>query len=188
MARTQRFCESRGRALALQTSRMRSRPVYLGVTLIELLFSLALLAVLASLSAPGFRVSLRASAVRSASFELLAGLQQARAHSILQSRPGLLCPADSSGSCLPAGSSAGGWRSFLESGASREALAGQELPRGVWLRATRSPIHFWPSAFAASTGTLTICDSQGLAPPRAIVISQGGRARLASGAADACGA
>jgi type IV fimbrial biogenesis protein FimT len=167
---------------------MRTPPAYLGVTLIELLFSVALLAVLAGLAAPGFRSSLRASAVRSASFELLAGLQQARAHSILQSRPGLLCPADASGNCLPTGATATGWRSFLEAGPGREILAGRELPRGVVLRATRSPIRFWPASFAASTGTLTICDLQRLAPARAIVISQGGRARLAPGAEDACGA
>jgi type IV fimbrial biogenesis protein FimT len=160
----------------------------MGVTLIELVFSLALLAVLAGLAAPGFRSSLRVSAVRSASFELLAGLQQARAVSILQSRPGLLCPADASGSCLPEGVAAPGWRSFLESGAHRETLGGQGLPRGVLLRASRSPIRFWPSSFAASTGTLTICDAQGLAPARAIVVSQAGRARLANVASDACDA
>lgn len=160
----------------------------MGVTLIELLFSVALLAALASLAAPGFRSSLRASAVRSASFELLAGLQQARASSILQSRPGLLCPVDSSGNCLPMGTAATGWRSFIEAGSGREALAGQDLPRGLVLRATRSPIRFWPGSFAASTGTLTICDLQRLAPARAIVISQGGRARLTLRAEDECGA
>jgi Tfp pilus assembly protein FimT len=167
---------------------MRFSHTYMGVTLIELLFCLGLLALLAGLAAPGFRAGLRAAAVRSASVELLAGLQQARAHSILQSRPGLLCPVDSAGACLAPGADAAGWRSFLEAGANREALASRELPRGVVLRATRSPIRFWPNTFAASTGTLTICDSQRLAPARAIVISQAGRARLSPGAEDACGA
>jgi type IV fimbrial biogenesis protein FimT len=157
-----------------------------GVTLIELLFTLALLALLAGLAAPGFKASTRAAALRATSFELLAGLQQVRANSILEGRPGLLCPVDASGTCLPAGSGGSGWRSFLESGSASRHLGGQSLPPGVELRASRSPLRFWPGTRAASTGTLTICDRQGVAEPRAIVLSQNGRARLASANADTC--
>ena len=157
---------------------MRGHRSYLGVTLIELMFSLGLLALLAALAAPGFRASLRAAAIRSATFELLAGLQQARANSIAESRPGLLCPTDAAGNCLAPGSVAAGWRSFIEDGAVRRDLGSQRLPRGVELRSTRSPIRFWPTALAASTGTLTICDELGAAPPRAIVVSQTGRPRV----------
>jgi type IV fimbrial biogenesis protein FimT len=158
----------------------------MGVTLIELMFSLALLALLAGLAAPGFREGQRNAAVRAATFELAVGVQQARANSITGSRPGLLCPADSSGNCLAAGSAATAWRSFLESGASREETGGQSLPRGVVLKATRSPIRFWPSSFAASAGTLTICDETGVAAPRAIVISATGRARVDSAVREDC--
>jgi type IV fimbrial biogenesis protein FimT len=159
-----------------------------GITLLELCFALALLAVLAGLAAPGFRTSLRTAAVRSASFDLLAGLHEIRAVAILQGRVGVFCPAGVglSGDCLPASASAPAWQSFLEEGSARAALAAQDLPRGVEVRATRSPLRFWPHAHAASTGTLTICDVQAVAAPRAIVISQSGRARLAAAAADAC--
>ena len=158
----------------------------MGVTLIELLFSLGLLALLAGLAAPGFRQGLRAAAVRSATFELALGLQQIRANSILESRTGLLCPADSSGNCLASGAEASGWRAFLEDGAIRRPMGGQNLPRGVYLRATRSPIRFWPSSYSASAGTLTICDVQGIAPPRSLVLSAGGRARLSAADAGSC--
>lgn len=157
-----------------------------GVTLLELMFSLGLVALLAGMAAPGFQASLRAGAVRSATFEVALGLQQTRANSIMESRPGLLCPTDSSGNCLAAGSAAAGWRSFLETGASREETGGQNLPRGVVLKATRSPIRFWPSSFAASAGTLTICDESGVAAPRAIVISATGRARVDFVSPEAC--
>lgn len=156
-----------------------------GVTLVELLFCLALLALLAGLAAPGFQASLRAAALRAATFELAAGLSQARASSILESRPALLCATDSSGNCLDSGPGVG-WRSFLEQGSARRELAGQSLPLGVVLRATRSAIHFWPSSAAASAGTLTICDERRLAAPRAIVISITGRARVHTAAPEAC--
>ncbi len=158
----------------------------MGVTLIELLFSLGLLALVAGLAAPGFRSGFRAAAVRSATFELAVGLQQIRANSIVEARNGLLCATDSGGRCLAAGAEAAGWRAFLEDGASRREVGGQNLPLGVTLRATRSPIRFWPSSYAASAGTLTICDGQGVAAPRAIVISATGRARLAMAGTGAC--
>lgn len=159
-----------------------------GITLIELLFSVALLALLAGLAAPGLRASLRAAAVRSATFEVAVGVQQARANSVMESRPGSLCPTDSAGRCLAAGVAATGWRSFIDSGEGSDPLGGQDLPSGVTLRATRSPIRFWPSSFAASTGTLTICDDAGIAAPRAIVISATGRARVDTAAPADCGA
>ena len=60
-----------------------------GVTLIEMVFGLAIVAILAGLATPGFHQSLRASAVRAATYELLAGLQQARGSSIVESQPGI---------------------------------------------------------------------------------------------------
>lgn len=157
-----------------------------GLTLVELLFTLGLLALLAGLAAPGFRASLRAGAVRSATFELAVGLQQIRADAILESRPALLCPTDASGNCLVAGAEGVGWRAFLEDGAVRRDLGGRSLPAGVRLRATRSPVRFWPASFAASAGTLTICDAQSVASPRALVISATGRARQDIGTVEDC--
>jgi type IV fimbrial biogenesis protein FimT len=158
----------------------------LGVTLIELLFTLALLALLAGLAVPGFRATMKASALRASGFELMAGLQQIRANSILEGRAGVLCPVDASGACLPAGGAGSAWRSFLEDGTARRDVGGQRLPPGLELRASRSPLRFWPGTRAASTGTLTICDRQGISEPRAIVLSQNGRARFATVALGTC--
>src|SRR5687767_7798269 len=50
-----------------------------GVTLIELLFGLAIVSILAGLAFPSMRTALRTGSVKSATFELMAGLQQTRA-------------------------------------------------------------------------------------------------------------
>lgn len=152
-----------------------------GATLLELLAGLAIVGVLAGMAAPGFLASWRAAAVRSAAYDLMAGLQQTRANSILESRPGVLCPSNGSG-CLSANVPAGEWQSFLEVGGRPVAARRTVLPAGVSLRASRAPLRFWPAALAASPATLTICDERGVAPARAIVISQSGRARFADGA------
>jgi type IV fimbrial biogenesis protein FimT len=157
-----------------------------GVTLIELSFGLAIVAVIAGLAAPGFRSSLRAAAVRSATFDLLAGLQQTRGNAILESRPLDLCPSDSRGKCLAAGVPTPYWRTSLEAGSAHSPAASHALPAGVVVRASRSPLWFSPDGLGASNGTLTICDEQRVAPPRAIVLSLSGRARLEAAPAEAC--
>jgi type IV fimbrial biogenesis protein FimT len=155
-----------------------------GFTLFELLIGLAIVAILAGMAAPGFLATMRVTAVRAAAYDLMAGLQQARANAILESRPGVLCPShgdgdDDGAGCLGANVPARGWMSFLEVAGSRRELRRHALPAGVIVRASRTPLRFWPSALAASPTTLTICDERGVAPGRAIVISQSGRARFA---------
>jgi len=155
-----------------------------GVTLIELCFALAVVGILAGLAVPGMRTALRNAAIRSATFELLAGLQQARARAIVESRPAVLCLSDATGRCL-GGGPATAWNVFIE-GREAAPLAGGPLPRGLELHATRTRLTFSPDSLAASTGTLTICDRAGLARPRSLVLSQTGRIRPADATAGAC--
>lgn len=176
-------------------ARMHSR----GLTLPEILFAVALLTLLASLALPSYRSAQRAGAVRASTFTVLAGLQHLRTQAILQARTGSFCAADGSGACVPSSAAGVGWRSSLEGAglpppgeapgaedAGPDATMHRPLPSGVVVRSTRSPIRFWPGSFSASAGTLTICDVHRIAAPRAIVISQTGRARLADAPWSAC--
>jgi hypothetical protein len=54
------------------------------------------------------------------------------------------------------------------------------------VRGSRARIRFSERALAASAATLTICDAQGVAAPRAIVVSQNARARIAVASAADC--
>jgi type IV fimbrial biogenesis protein FimT len=164
---------------------MKSRQGSHGVTLIELCFGVAVVAILAGLAVPSMRTALRNAAMRSTVLELLAGLQQARTGSIAQSRPGVFCLSNAEGQCVTSGTAVA-WAAFLEGRGDRTPLAGGPLPRGLELRATRPKLNFWPDSLAATTSTLTICDRAGIARPRAVIISQSGRVRLADGAAGTC--
>jgi len=168
--------------------RMCKRNGLCGHTLIELCFCIALLAALATLAVPSFRIALRNSAVRSALFELNSGLNATRASSIVEARPGVLCLSDAAGNCLPGKDSSNTWAAYLEIDGRPRPLAGNTLPEGLFLRATRPRLQFWPDSRAASTGTLTICDAQGVARPRALVLSQAGRVRIAAASPADCAA
>ena len=83
------------------------------------------------------------------------------------------------------------WRASVQSdnsqtGAGESLPVPHALPAGVVVRASRSPLRFWPDAQSASAGTLTICDTHGIAAPRAIVLSLSGRPRLADATAGNC--
>ena len=149
-----------------------------GVTLVELCLAATVIAVLAAVATPVFRSALRTAAMRSAVFELSAGLNLVRASSIVEARQGVLCLGETAGICLPGLDSSNAWSAWLEVDGRPRPLAGQALPTGLVLRATRPRLDFWPDARAASPGTLTICDTQGIARPRALVISQAGRIRI----------
>ena len=171
-----------------QNPHMRKRKGSPGITLFELCFGLAIVGILTGLAVPSFRGALRAGAVRSATLELLAGVQQTRASSIVEARPGTLCLSNAAGDCLRGTGPASSWQAFLRDGDRRLPLAARTLPADVVLHASRPQLEFWPDAFAASTITLTICDTQGVTPPRAIVISQSGRVRLGAATEAGCAA
>jgi type IV fimbrial biogenesis protein FimT len=164
----------------------RKRKCCGGITLLELCFALAVAGVLAGLAIPSLRSARNAGAVHGAAFELVAGLQQARAGSIVEARPGVLCLSDAAGNCLRGGGPAGAWRAYLDNQGQETTLALRSLPAGILLHATRPKLTFWPHSLSASTTTLTICDARGSARPRAIVVSQTGRARLMNASKDRC--
>ena len=81
-----------------------------GLTLIELMVAIAVLAILAMIAAPSFNNQLASSRVESAASELKAALDFARSEAIKQSLSVSACPSTNGTSCVASSTNwGGGW-------------------------------------------------------------------------------
>ena len=154
-----------------------------GLTLLELLVALALVAVLAALATPALE-HLRLNASRATTMEgLLRAAWYARSEAVRRGSAVVLCPAGPGGGCVPQRESwGGGW-----------VVAAADMPETP-LRTGRGPRHaraalvvnrdvftFETRDRRSTNGTLAWCDPRGASAHRAIVISPTGRPRLERG-------
>lgn len=155
-----------------------------GLTLLEVLTAIAIVAVLAGLAVPALdRVVLNAR--RTAAMEaLVRAAWFARIEALQRGRPVLLCASSDGERCTAdPGAWSDGW---LVAPADSPTLAlrrgaGATDPRARLL-ANRSAFSFEPYERRSTNGTLAWCDDRGAAAARAVVIAPTGRPRLEHGA------
>jgi type IV fimbrial biogenesis protein FimT len=159
-----------------------------GTTLIELLTTLAIVAVVATLAAPGLR-TLQLDGRRTAVVNgFLHGLFLARSEAIKRGRIVSVCPSSDALRCdTRAPDWSVGWIVFVNRDRddppqrdSREELIATS---GAWpggsITSNRRAYSFRPVAQAVVNGTVVFCDPRGSAHARAIIISHTGRPRVA---------
>ena len=163
----------------------------IGVTLVECLVVMALMAICAGLALPAWRDALRAQRVRVASEALEDGLRQARLLALRRGSFVRMCPGGEAGDCRGAGRWEQGWALLGESGAAsaRAPLLGvgpawpgvridgdAALARGAGFDAGG-----WPRrpGGALLMGRWRVCP-QGGGAGRELVMSAAGRVRSAA--------
>jgi type IV fimbrial biogenesis protein FimT len=164
-----------------------------GTTLVELLTTLAVVAVLATLAAPTFR-SLQLDSRRTAVVNgFLHGLFLARAEAIKRFQIVSVCRSVDGQSCDYRGSDwSTGWIVFVNHDRDDPPVrdAGEDLihTSGSWpggtITTNRRAYSFRPVKQGVVNGTILFCDGRGPAQARAIVISHTGRPRVAQLDAD----
>lgn len=158
-----------------------------GVTLLELVFALAILATLLAMTVPAFG-RMRLDAQRTAAVnDLLHALYLARSEAIKRGAVVSVCPStDGSGCAVSTPDWATGWIVFLNADRDRPPVvdAGEPIlrrhppiPRMI-IQSNRAALSFRPITQLDVNGTIVFCDERGGASARAIIVSHTGRPRV----------
>jgi type IV fimbrial biogenesis protein FimT len=165
-----------------------------GITLIEALFALAVIAILCSFASNSVSAAVNAARTSNGLASLLATLTTARSTAANGSNDVILCPSSDGNSCSSGDHWESGWIAFqaLHAGSERESddpiVAHQAaLPSKVHLVSTqgRTRIRFQASGDnAGSNVTFTFCDGRGARAASAYAMSNAGNLRATEPAPD----
>lgn len=178
--------------------RMSTTNPVAGLTLIELMLALVVLAIVAAASAPSMRGLLQGNQLRLESHRLLAAINLARSEAILRNTPVSLCPSSMgvTGAATCSGTYEDGWLVYtnpdrdkvVDAGTDEviqvfEGMApGYRLTNRSGTRSAFELINYLPDGSSRSNRTLLFCPPPPVsAPSRSIIISAVGRARLVTG-------
>ena len=158
-----------------------------GITLIELLMSLAVLAIVLSMAVPAFGGIIQSGKSQSASSALTASLNAARMSAVNETAPATICPSRDQQHCVRTTQWQDGWIVFLDANLDGirddgEPLvhASQAQPEGTAILSTsgRTRVTYRPDGSSPGTNiTITLCDRRGAEHATALVINNGGRVR-----------
>lgn len=159
-----------------------------GLTLVELLAGVAVIAIVFAIGIPGYRSLAGTSRVTTAINSMAGYLHYARSEAVTRGIPVVLCPSADGRNCDDTIDWQQGYMVFVDTLRNRipsplhPPLRYARPPqKGVSIRTSvgRKKLVYYPSGMSpGSTATITVCDQSGVAEPRAIIVSNAGRPRL----------
>lgn len=175
------------RADSNRISGMRNRSSCYGMTLIELLLVVSVVAILLANALPSFRETIMDSRRTAAINELVGTIQFARGEAAKRNREVVLCPSGGGRQCTADPWNLG-WLVFanLDKDSPARLDAGEPLlyvkpaRDGLEITANRLAFRFRPLGVRSVNGTITFCDSRGAQYARAVIISYTGRPRVSA--------
>ena len=166
-----------------------------GFTLVELLMTLAVVAVLVTFAVPSFHSMLDSGKLTTASNALLSSIQLARSEAIRRGGRVVLCKSSDGLACAERGGWEQGWMVFHDANNDGERDRSEPViqrmqPLAASLRLTGNStvakdVSFLSTGGGFQAGTLTVCNpSAGQA--RLIVLNAAGRPRIQKGSSTSC--
>ncbi len=157
-----------------------------GVTVLELMVTLAITAILLTAGVPSFQQYLYRQHVRAAVNQLHADLMLARAEAVYRNVIVIACPGAPGTGCMIGADWSGGWIVFEDRDGDRSLSAGETVLRHgqlmqdvrILTTAGRGPLRFFPDGSAPGTNmSISLCGQDGPAGARKLVVSNIGRIR-----------
>lgn len=160
-----------------------------GITLLELLIALLLMAVVLNLAVPGFRQLLDRNALQTAADRFFTSLMLTRSEALKRNQVAVICKSSDGASCATAGNWEQGWLVYVDVDAD-SAVDPNEIVRvddglrnGRTLRiasgAFDNTVSYRTDGTASGTGTFVMCSAnQDLVSAREVEVNLTGRPRL----------
>ena len=169
--------------------RLRKRPPCLnGFTLIELILVLAIIAITFRFALPTFQAIIADTRMTAQLNTMITSFNLARSEAVKRKKNVVLCPNDS-GRCARVPHWHNGWLMFVDDDYDRELDDKEEI---IYIEAARENIEIISSRYrrrvvfnamgtsAGSNASYVFCDQRGPSKARAVILSNGGRARTAA--------
>lgn len=159
-----------------------------GLTLIELLLTMAILAILMTVAVPGFAELVLDTRMTAAVNRFVHDIHLAKQSAHRRLQPVALCKSPDGRQCVHDGEWHEGWLVFVNLDRDRPPhvdagepiLAANPAFESGTITANRHDFVFRAFEVRSTNGTLTFCDRRGSAAARAVIVSYTGRPRVAS--------
>ncbi|MDH1009944.1 GspH/FimT family pseudopilin [Pseudomonas nicosulfuronedens] len=161
-----------------------SRRATSGFTLLELMVSLAVLAILVGIAVPSLSEATLASKLKASANDLVAGVAMGRSEAIKRNAVTSLCVSSDGASC-----GSGGWeQGWIVISGSTVIQKHPAAPTGFKVTSSVAKIDFQPSGVGNTQASVTVCRSAPTAgaQERVVNVSATGRAYVSKTATGSC--
>ncbi|MDP1864033.1 MAG: GspH/FimT family pseudopilin [Thiobacillus sp.] len=162
----------------------------IGFTLIEMMITIAVLAILLSIAIPSFQTLMLDNRIAAQANQLITAFNYGRSEAVKRAAPATVCPTNGGAACAGSTNWSTGWLVFADANNNGTVDANEDILR-VWPAldngntlnsGAKTRVTFTATGFATGfNDTFSLCDKRGVPNSRATILNAMGRAYVKKG-------